>query len=114
MATTDEQAIDNILKQLETAWNAGDSANFVAPFAEDANFIHIYGGQMDGRAAIEAAHRMIFDTIYKGSRNRLTLRSIRFVRPDVAVVFVAAHLDYFEGGLPRAMDALPTLIAAKE
>jgi len=28
--------------------------SFAALFAEDANFIHIFGGQLDGRTAIEA------------------------------------------------------------
>jgi len=52
--TADEQAIRDILIQLEVAWNGADSRSFAAPFAEDANFIHIFGGQLDGRPAIEA------------------------------------------------------------
>ena len=62
----DEQVIKEILQQLESAWNRYDSATFAAGFAEDANFIHIFGGQLNGRAAIEAAHRNIFETIYPG------------------------------------------------
>ena len=30
----------------------------------------------------------IFDTIYKGSHNRFQIEKVRFVRPDVAVVFI--------------------------
>ena len=83
--TTDEAAIQAILQQFETAWNAYDSVSIAVLFVEDANFIHIFGGQLDGRTAIEAAHRVIFDTIYRGSHASFMLRSIRFVRPDVAV-----------------------------
>ena len=59
---TDEQSIRDILKQLEAAWNASDSGRWTSFFADDAIFIHIFGGQLDGHAAIEGAHRVIFDT----------------------------------------------------
>jgi len=42
--TTDEAAVQAILQQFETAWNAYDSVSLAALFAEDANFIHIFGG----------------------------------------------------------------------
>ena len=112
--TTDEQAIEDIVKQIETAWNAYDSVSTAALFFEDATFIHIFGGQLDGRAAIEAAHRVIFDTIYKGSRATFTVRGIRFPRPDVAIVFTHAHVNFFEGNEPREIDTRPTLTVVKD
>ena len=112
--TKDEGAIQDILKQLENAWNAADSVSFAAAFAEDANFIQIFGGQLDGRPAIEASHRHIFDTIYRGSHASFGLRSIRFVRADVAVVFARAHLSFHEGKEVREIETRPTLIVAKQ
>ncbi len=112
--TTDEQAISNILGQLEVAWNAADSQGFAASFMEDAVFIHIFGGQLDGRAAIEAAHRQIFATIYRGSRTSYLLRSVRFVRPDVAMVLVQQHVELHESDRTRELDTRPTLVVAKE
>lgn len=111
--TPDERAIQDVVKQLEAAWNAYDSKSFAAPFAEDATFIQIFGGQLDGRAAVEASHRAIFDTIYKGSHASFTLRSVRFVRPDVAVVFTHAHLKFFAGGEAREIETRPTMILVK-
>lgn len=111
---TDEAAIQDILKQIEIAWNRYDSASIAALFAEDANFIQIFGGQLDGQTAIEASHRHIFNTIYKGSHARFTLRGIRFVRPDVAIVFARAHLQFKEGNETREMETRPTLIVVKE
>jgi len=70
----------SILQRLEAAWNRYDSVSFAGAFAEDANFIHIFGGQLDGRPAIEAAHRNIFETIYRGSHASFALRTIRFLR----------------------------------
>ena len=112
--TTDEGAIPAILQQLEAAWNAYDSAGFAALFAEDANFIHIFGGQLDGRTAIEAAHRVIFSTIYRGNHASLMLRSIRSVRPDVAVVFGQMHVKFEENNETRELETRPTLIVVKE
>jgi uncharacterized protein (TIGR02246 family) len=87
---------------------------FAASFAENANFIQIFGGQLDGRTAIEASHRHIFDTIYRGSHVSFILRSIRFVRPDVAIVFARAHLNFNEGDERREIATRPTLIVTKE
>ena len=114
LMTPDEQSIHNILSQLENAWNAGDSQSFAACFAEDATFIHIFGGQLDGRPAIEASHRVIFDTIYKGSHASFTARGIRFIRPDVAMLLAQARVEYKEGGEPRTLDTRPTLLVVKE
>ena len=82
--TNDEKVLHGLVYQLEAAWNAADAASFAALFAEDADFIHILGGYYTGRAAIEAGHRMIFGTIYKGSSVRYSVEKIRFLRPDVA------------------------------
>ncbi len=112
--TTDERAIQDILKQIEIAWNSYDSVSIAALFAEDANFIHIFGGQLDGRTAIEAAHRVIFNTIYRGSHASFMLQSVRFVRPDVAVVFARAHVKFKEGNEMREIETRPTLIVVKE
>ena len=111
--TADEQVIQGILQQIETAWNRYDSVSLAAVFAEDANFIQIFGGQLDGRAAIEAAHRHIFETIYKGSHASFVLRSIRFLRPDVAVVFARCHVKFKEGNEAREIETRPTLIVSK-
>jgi uncharacterized protein (TIGR02246 family) len=69
---------------------------------------------LDGRTAIEAAHRVIFNTINRGSRARFILRSIRFVRPDVAVVFAGAEVKFEENNETREMETRPTLIVVKE
>ncbi len=112
--TADEQVIEGILQQIETAWNRYDSISFAAAFAEDANFIHIFGGQLDGRPAIEAAHWHIFETIYKGSRASFVLRSIRFLRPDVALAFARAQVKFKEGNEAREIETRPTLVVIKE
>ena len=112
--TADEAAIQEAVKHLESAWNEYDSKRFAGQFVEDATFIQIFGGQLDGRAAIEASHRAIFDTIYKGSHASFVVRSIRFVRPDVAIVFTRAHLTFHDGSESREIETRPTMIMSRQ
>src|ERR1039457_3086676 len=105
--TGEERALHGMVYQLEAAWNAADSASFAALFAEDADFIHILGGYYTGRAAIEAGHRMIFGTIYKGSSVRYSVEKIRFLRPDVAMIFLRQFLQFQEGGAASELEARP-------
>ncbi len=112
--TDEEHPLYEIVEKLETAWNKYDSVAWTALFADDADFIHILGGYFNGHTAIERGHRAIFDTIYKGSRNKFTVQKVRFVRADVAIVFVFAELMFYMDGQEKHIQARPTLIAAKD
>jgi len=111
--TNDERALHEMVYHLEAAWNAADGKGFAEAFAEDADFIHILGGYYTGRAAIETGHRMIFGTIYKGSTVRYSVEKIRFLRPDVAIVYLRQYLQLKEAGAPSDVEARPTIIAEK-
>jgi len=110
--TNDERALHEMVYHLEAAWNAADGKSFAEPFAEDADFIHILGGYYTGRAAIEAGHRMIFGTIYRGSTVRYSVEKIRFLRPDIAIVSLRQYLQFYEAGASD-LEARPTIIAEK-
>jgi uncharacterized protein (TIGR02246 family) len=109
--TKQERALHRMVYQLESSWNAADASSYASVFAEDADFIHILGGYYTGRTAIEAGHRMIFGTIYKGSTVRLSVEKIRFLRPDIAVVSIRQFLQFFEDDAPRELQARPMIIA---
>jgi len=111
--TSDERELHEMVYQLEAAWNTADGTIFAQAFAEDADFIHILGGYYSGRTAIEAGHRMIFGTVYKGSTVRYSVEKIRFVRPDVAILYLRQFLHFFEGGVPSELEARPTIVAEK-
>ena len=108
----DEAAIRESVKQLETGWNTKSGAVFAKPFAEDADYVVINGMYFKGRTAIETAHQRIFDTIFKDTKISLTVKQIRFLRPDVAVVHVNGHRD----GPTKELtgDAILTLVMTKE
>jgi len=111
---TEERPLHELAEKLGTAWNNSDSVAWAALFAEDADFIHILGGHFQGRTEIERGHRMIFDGIYKGSRNKFAVEKIRAVRPDVAIVFLRANLKWYLNGAEQDIQARPTLVAHKK
>ena len=113
-SSADEAAIRQVVKQVEDAWNAHDGKAFAAPFATDADYVVVNGMMLKGREAIEAGHTQIFTTIYKESHNVGTVKSIRFLRPDVAIVHVEWNLEFKAGGEARKGHAMNTMVMAKE
>ena len=61
---------------------------------------------------IERAHQQIFDTIYKDTSIKLTVKQIRFLRLDVAVV----HVEGQRGSTTKELEqsAMLTLVMTKE
>src|SRR5262252_5355693 len=102
--TREERALHEVVEKLKTAWNSGDSMAWASLFAEDADFIHILGGQFNGRTEIERGHRMIFDTIYKGSRDKFSVEEGPAAEPDVAILFVRAHHKWYLNGDKKQID----------
>lgn len=113
MNAADEQALREIITKLESAWNRADSAAWAAMFAEDADFIHILGVHFTGRPAVEAGHRAIWDTIYKGSTVQYSIEKIRPIGSEVVAVFVLGALKFYDNGVERNIKARPTLTAQK-
>ena len=110
----DEAAIRANVEQMEAGWNAHDGKAFAAPFAVDADYVVINGMHAKGRDEIEKGHTGIFTTIYKDSRNAATIKSIRFIRKDVAVVHVEWNLEFTIAGETRKGHALSTMIMTKD
>ena len=90
--TDDEAAMRANVKQMEAGWNAKQGALFAKPFAEDADYVVINGMYLKGRSLIERMHQQIFDTFYKNTTLNLSVRQVRFLRPDVALVHVSGQL----------------------
>lgn len=110
----DETALRQVVKQVEDGWNAHDGKAFAAPFANDADYVVVNGMKLKGREAIEKGHTGIFTTIYKDSHNVASIKSIRFLRPDVAVLHVEWNLEFRMGGETRKGHAINTMVLTKE
>ena len=110
----DEAAIRENVKHMESGWNTKSGALFAKPFAEDADYVVINGMYVKGRAAIERAHQQIFDTIFKNTTVSLSVKQLRFLRPDVAVIHVTGHKDAPENERELVSDAIVTLVMTKD
>ena len=111
-AAADEAALRENVKALETGWNTKSGAAFAKPFAEDADYVIINGMYIKGRATIEAAHQRIFDTVFKDTTISLTVKQVRFLRPDVAVIHATGHREGPTKDLTQ--DAMLTFVMMKE
>lgn len=111
---SDEAAVRAVVQQVQDGWNTHDAKAFSAPFALDADYVVINGMKAKGRDEIEKGHAGIFSTIYKDSKNVGTVKSVRFIRPDVAVVHIEWSLEYQMGGQARKGRAMNTMVMTKE
>lgn len=112
--SADEAALRLVVQRVQDGWNAHDGKAFAAAFTSDADYVVVNGTRAKGREDIERGHTAIFTTFYKDSRNVATVKSIRFLRPDVAVVHVEWNLEFKVNGETRKGHAMNTMVMTKE
>ena len=110
----DDAAIREGVRQMESGWNAKSGASFAKPFAEDADYVVINGMQIKGREAIAQGHQHIFDNVYRESVLSMSVKQVRMLRADVAVVHVSARLKPSRAADAREGEAVITLVMTKE
>jgi len=98
-----EAQIRSIVAAQVTAWDAGDAKAFAKDLAPDASFTNRFGTVMYGPALFAERHRDIFATFYKGTTRHDSIRRIRFVTPDVAIVDIDSEV--------RGVKAMPAGVA---
>lgn len=112
--TRDEEAIRENVKQMEAGWNTKQGSLFAKPFAEDADYVIVNGMYLQGRTAIGKGHQQIFDTFYKNTTLSLSVRQVRFLRPDVALVHVSGQLTAVENEKPSVSKASITMVMTRD
>ncbi|MDE1175672.1 MAG: SgcJ/EcaC family oxidoreductase [Edaphobacter sp.] len=71
---------------LETAWNQGDGAAYASYFTDDADFINIRGDIFSGSKQIAQVHGIILAGPFKGSHIAITMRALKVLAADVAML----------------------------
>src|SRR5918911_1711837 len=111
----DETAIRKLIRQIQDGWNAHDPKAAAAPFAVDADFVVVTGLHLKGRDEIEKGFAFrLAQPDYKASKNTIAVKSIRFLRPDVAIVHITFDIAYSEGGEIKKDHAIETAVVMKE
>jgi uncharacterized protein (TIGR02246 family) len=85
---SDETAIRGIIQDEITSWNQGDAVAYSRHFAADGTFTNITGQFFSGYDAFLKQHQVIFEGRFKQTTLQQDIVSLKFVRPDVAVVEV--------------------------
>lgn len=98
-----EAPIRALIAAQAAAWDAGDAELYAKDVAPDASFTNLFGMVMYGASAFTERHRQILATFYKGTTKHHTIRRIRFVTPDVAIV----DIDNEVRGVTRMPAGIP-------
>ena len=114
VTSSDEALVRQVVQRVQEGWNTHDGKAFAAQFAADADYVVVNGMYAKGRDEIEKGHAALFNSIYKDSRNAATIRSVRFLRKDVAVVHVEWNLEFTVGGKSQKGHALNTMIMTRD
>ena len=88
----DESAVRALLQKCIEGWNKGSGEAFAAQFAEDSDFVTANGMHLKGRKQNASHHQQIFDTFFKGTRLWAQVKSVRFLRPDVALLHTSGTI----------------------
>lgn len=96
----DEAAIRSILQEEVTAWNKGDAQTYSQHFAADGTFTNILGMFFTGHQAFLDRHEEIFKGMFRGTVLRQDVVSLKFVRPDTAVVETLTWISGFSPSGP--------------
>ncbi len=100
---------------LEAAWNTADGDRFGAEFAEVTDFVNILGEHLHGGPALIAAgHQAIFDTIYRGSTNRIHVDRVREVAPGCLLVHATSTLEAPIGPLAGTNQARMSVLLVED
>ena len=107
-----EQDIRSMLTGFSDIWARADIKAFEQLLTEDAEWVTRTGTFLKGRREVVAHHATIMTGIFAGSRVVWEPLAVRFVRPDVAVVHVAAQLTLRDG--TRRPGGMVTLVLVKQ
>jgi uncharacterized protein (TIGR02246 family) len=85
MSAAEQAPIRRLLDDLCEAWNRGDAEAFGARYRDDGTFTNVFGAIHFGRDEFIRRHAEVFRGFLKNTRIKMIPRTLRLVRPDVAV-----------------------------
>ena len=82
----DTAAIKQTVAAFADTWNSHDAHAVAMKYVEDGDFSSVKGEPSHGRKELEDHYTTIFSTFLKNAHTTDTVRSIRFLGPDIASV----------------------------
>lgn len=108
---TDAQ-IKDLFERFMQAWTAGDAQAFGACFTDDSDYVSYDGTRATGREQHQENHDKLFRGVLAGSALVGDLESIRYITPDVAILYgTASVLMPWRSKLPKRRLSRQTIVA---
>jgi uncharacterized protein (TIGR02246 family) len=85
-ANGDESAVKKLFDDFRDAFNRHDAKAVAAYCSDDVDYIVVNGEDVKGRSEVEGHMTPLYNGRLKAVKREATVRSVRFVRPDVAIV----------------------------
>jgi len=100
LADADRNEINTIVEHFTIAWNHYEGVGSANYYAEDADFINIFGSAFSGKEEIESRHVEIHKTFLMGSTFEVLDVKLREVKLDAVIVQV-----YWRVTMPLKVDS---------
>ncbi len=84
----DRAAIAKSVQNYMDSWNTHDVHAVAMTYTEDCDFVNNFGSPTHGRAGMEATFGPFMSGPYSATHQTGTVRTVRFLKPDVAAVDV--------------------------
>jgi uncharacterized protein (TIGR02246 family) len=113
----DSAAITAAVQNYMDEWNKHDVHAVAMTYTEDCDFVNNFGALTHGRAGMEATFGPFMTGVYSETHQTGQVRSVRFLKPDVAAVDVDWQMTGAknqDGSVRPTRKGLHSLIMTKE
>lgn len=115
MTTRDDSELRVLFDRVCQAWTDGDATAYGACFTADADYVGYDGSHAPGRVALVEQHDRLFRGVLTRSALVGEVASIRYVRPDVAVLHATGAVRMpWRSAVPKRRRSYQTMIALRE
>jgi uncharacterized protein (TIGR02246 family) len=89
----DEEAIRKVIVEMTEGFNQHNARVAIRMYTPDADLVTVRGDRFKGREAIEKGLAAIFATRAKDATHKTLDVTVKFIRPEIAVVHVINELN---------------------
>jgi uncharacterized protein (TIGR02246 family) len=112
--TADDAEIRQLFDDLLDAWTRGDAIAYGETFTADVDYIPYDGSRSTGRDEVVESHDQLFRGVLRGSALVGEIETIRYLRPDVAIVHTfGSVLMPWRTSLPERRLSRQTIVAVR-
>ena len=111
---SDEQAIQQLFREMYQAWMDNDAQRYAACFEPDADYVAFDGTHVKGRADNERLHRQLFEGVLKGTRLEGGLMGLRALTAETVLAHASgAVLFPWQKHINKSRLSIQTLVLVK-